>query len=88
VTNLPITINHEVIDNQVIAGDITTTLKTQKQLDEYHYRISDILESITDGFIALNRDWRVTYWNKEAERLLRMPRKHIIGKKSGKHTMM
>jgi PAS domain S-box-containing protein len=81
VTNLPIVINQEVIGIHVIARDITATIKTQKRLDEYHYRITDILDSITDGFIALNRDWRVTYWNKAAERLLRMPRKHIIGKK-------
>ncbi|SDK01599.1 PAS domain S-box-containing protein [Pedobacter sp. ok626] len=49
-------------------------------ITDYHYRISDILESITDGFIALDREWMVTYWNKEAERLLLMPREYMIGK--------
>ncbi|SMC62223.1 PAS domain-containing protein [Pedobacter nyackensis] len=80
VTNLPIVINQEVIGVHVIAKDITAITKTQKQLDDYHYRISDILESITDAFIALDRDLIVTYWNKEAERLLLMSREHMIGK--------
>lgn len=80
VTNLPIVIDQEVIGIHVIAKDITAIVRAQKQLDEYHHRISDILESITDGFIALNKDWVVTYWNKEAERLLLMSRKEIMGK--------
>ena len=32
-----------------------------------------ILESITDGFLALDRDWRLTYVNAEAERIYRKP---------------
>lgn len=80
VTNLPIVIDQEVIGIHVIAKDITLSTQTQKQLNDYHTRISDILESIGDGFIALNKDWIVTYWNKEAERLLHMPRKEVIGK--------
>lgn len=80
ITNLPIVINKEVIGVHAIGKDITMLTQTKKQLDEYHNRVSDILESITDGFIALNKDWVVTYWNREAERLLLMPRKEIIGK--------
>ena len=34
-------------------------------------RPSRILESITDGFLALDRDWRITYVNAEAERINR-----------------
>src|SRR5690606_12613960 len=29
----------------------------------------DILESITDAFVAFDRNWRVTYWNKAAENI-------------------
>ncbi len=39
-----------------------------------------ILESITDGFIALDRDWRITYVNGEAERLNGMRREAMIGR--------
>ena len=30
----------------------------------------EILESITDAFLAVDRDWRVTYVNRESERIL------------------
>jgi PAS domain S-box-containing protein len=42
-------------------------------------RLKDILESITDGFFAVNRDWIVTYYNQAAERML-LPREQIINK--------
>ena len=40
---------------------------------------SNILESITDAFFAIDNNWMVTYWNKEAERILHMPRQQIVG---------
>jgi PAS domain S-box-containing protein len=39
-----------------------------------------ILESIGDGFYAIDRDWVITYWNKEAEHLLSIKRDDILGK--------
>jgi PAS domain S-box-containing protein len=39
-----------------------------------------ILESITDGFIALDSEWRFTHINAEAERLNGMRREDQIGK--------
>jgi PAS domain S-box-containing protein len=39
-----------------------------------------ILESITDGFIALDREWRFTHVNAEAERINGMRREDMIGK--------
>ena len=43
-------------------------------------RINSILESITDAFFALDRQWRFTYVNREAERLLRKKREELLGK--------
>lgn len=50
------------------------------QLREYQQRIANILESFTDGFFELAMDWTVTYFNKEAERMLMISRSEIIGK--------
>ena len=80
ITNLPIIINQQVIGVHVIAKDITVLKETERQLREYHKRISDILESTTDGFYAVDGDWTVTYWNREAERLLFMSREDVIGR--------
>jgi PAS domain S-box-containing protein len=38
------------------------------------------LESITDAFYAIGRDWRFTYLNRQAEALLGRSRKDLTGK--------
>ncbi|MBV9401053.1 MAG: PAS domain S-box protein [Bryobacterales bacterium] len=44
-------------------------------------RAINILENMSDGFFALDRDWRITYANAEAERLTGMRREDIVGKR-------
>nr|WP_294903018.1 PAS domain S-box protein [uncultured Lacibacter sp.] len=41
---------------------------------------NNILESIGDAFFAVDRNWVVSYWNKEAEALLATKREAIVGK--------
>ncbi|MGE5523798.1 MAG: PAS domain S-box protein [Rhodospirillaceae bacterium] len=43
-------------------------------------RVINILESITDAFFAVDRNWRFTYVNREAERLLRRSRNELLGR--------
>jgi PAS domain S-box-containing protein len=43
-------------------------------------RLTTTLESITDGFHILDRDWRITYLNQEAERLVGRSRNELLGK--------
>ncbi|MEW5857831.1 MAG: PAS domain S-box protein [Cyanobacteriota bacterium] len=43
-------------------------------------QISSILESITDGFTTVDCNWRFTYVNEEAARLLQTPREELLGK--------
>ncbi len=43
-------------------------------------RLAAMLESITDAFFTLNRDWQFTYLNTEAEKLLRRERGELLGK--------
>jgi PAS domain S-box-containing protein len=40
----------------------------------------NVLESIGDAFFAVNERWMVTYWNKMAETILKMPRSMVLGK--------
>jgi PAS domain S-box-containing protein len=42
--------------------------------------IADIFESITDAFFALDKEWRFTYLNSEAEQLLNRTREELVGK--------
>ncbi len=43
-------------------------------------RIRSILESITDSFMALDRQWRYIYVNRQAEDLLGRPREQLLGR--------
>ncbi|MBI2954678.1 MAG: response regulator [Chloroflexi bacterium] len=45
-----------------------------------HQRVLDILESINDAFVALNHQWRFTYVNREAEKILRRSWAELIDK--------
>ena len=42
--------------------------------------LSNVLERITDGFFALDSQWRITYMNAEAKKLLRSSEPNVIGK--------
>lgn len=61
-------------------GGRDSNVDYQQQLYLYQQRISNILESFTDAFFEVTNDWTVTYWNKQAEVLLEMPREMILGK--------
>lgn len=39
-----------------------------------------ILESIGDAFFALDKDWIITYWNKEASKIFQLSASEMIGK--------
>ncbi len=43
-------------------------------------RLSNVLESITDGFVTLDANWRMTYVNRRAQRILGRSRQHLIGR--------
>jgi len=42
-------------------------------------QIREILGSISDAFYALDKDWKFTYFNKEAENLLKRTEKELLG---------
>lgn len=39
-----------------------------------------ILDRIADAFVAFDHEWRYTYFNREAERLLRLRREDVLGR--------
>ncbi len=63
-----------------IAKDSTDRIKAEQIAKDHANRIVSILESITDGFFTVDGDWNVTYWNSEAERILRRSRGKMLGK--------
>lgn len=56
------------------------TARTEAALRERREATTRILESITDGFFAVDAEWRFTYVNREAERLLQRSRSELLGR--------
>jgi diguanylate cyclase (GGDEF)-like protein/PAS domain S-box-containing protein len=61
-------------------ADITERKRAEAELQESNRRIVEILESMGEGFLSLDQEWRVSYVNREAERILQRARREILGK--------
>ncbi|MDI9866522.1 PAS domain S-box protein [Flectobacillus sp. DC10W] len=70
--------NNQIVSLFTIFTDISERKKHERDLEQYNVQITNILESITDGFFAVNHQYTVTYMNAEAERLLGMSRNFLI----------
>jgi PAS domain S-box-containing protein len=62
------------------AVDLTDHKKVGRALRKTHRALAGVLESISDNFYALDRQWRFTYINAGAERYLDVPRESLLGK--------
>ncbi len=60
--------------------DIDEKKRAELDLVEALQEKVNILESISDGFFALDRDCKVTYWNSAAEKILQKSREEMLGK--------
>jgi diguanylate cyclase (GGDEF)-like protein/PAS domain S-box-containing protein len=64
----------------VLCQDVSAHREAGEALEAARARVAGILESITDGFFALDAAWRFTYVNREAERMLRRARGELLGR--------
>ncbi|HLL40941.1 MAG TPA: PAS domain S-box protein, partial [Rubrobacteraceae bacterium] len=60
--------------------DITQSKRAEEELRKSGERITNILESITDAFVAVDRQWRFTYLNERALTTLQRTREELLGK--------
>jgi PAS domain S-box-containing protein len=60
--------------------EVTDRLLTEHALRAERDRTAAILESISDAFYTVDRDWRLTYVNRIAEAWWGLPRESLIGK--------
>lgn len=72
---------HDSSINGIIINsrDITQRKLSESQLEKSQKQIVNILENITDGFCALNRQWQFTYVNPKAEECLHRKRQELLG---------
>lgn len=76
-------INEEKNSKEIllICRDITQRKKMEKKLNESNERIHNILESISDGFVAIDNEARFIYVNKAAVKILNNSRDKLLGYK-------
>ncbi|MEX0695026.1 MAG: PAS domain-containing protein [Rhodospirillales bacterium] len=60
--------------------DITTLREAQTKADDAEWERINVLESISDGFFAVDEDWSFTYLNQQASVLLERSREELLGK--------
>jgi diguanylate cyclase (GGDEF)-like protein/PAS domain S-box-containing protein len=60
-------------------ADLTGVKRSSAALRAMSRKLVNTLESMTDAFYTLDQEWRFTYLNTEAERLLQRPRRELIG---------
>lgn len=63
-----------------ITIDITELKNTKDLLREKAKELNKILDSITDGFFQIDKEWRFTYVNKTFEEVCNIDKKDILGK--------
>ena len=66
--------------NEELGGEMAVRHKAEAQGRRNQERLLDILESISDGFFTLDRQWRFTYVNNEAARLWRRSLDELLGR--------
>jgi PAS domain S-box-containing protein len=59
--------------------DISERKASEAESRELAARLTSTLESLTDGFFTLDREWRFTYVNREAEQMFKLPRTELLG---------
>ncbi|MFP5042704.1 PAS domain S-box protein [Parasediminibacterium sp. JCM 36343] len=86
VKSMPIYVDNAIVGIYCIVTNITNKLKKDKEikeaienLEKANIEKNNILESITEGFFAIDSNWKFLYCNKVVERILRMEHKKIIG---------
>ncbi|MGH7466804.1 MAG: sensor histidine kinase [Longimicrobiales bacterium] len=71
----------------LLAGGLRNRLKRvieqERELrdvaDRERERSARILDTMTDGFITITRDWRITFANRRAEQILNVTRERMVG---------
>ncbi|AEH37224.1 PAS domain-containing protein [Halopiger xanaduensis] len=58
---------------------IETERRLQRRKHDLETELSEILGRVSDGFYALDEEWRFTHVNERAEELLGYPREELVG---------
>ncbi|MCM2301949.1 MAG: PAS domain S-box protein [Flavobacteriaceae bacterium] len=63
-----------------IVTDITERKKAETEIQAKHKLVVDTLESMSDAFVSLDKNWCYTYMNEKAGKIFNRDPKQLIGK--------
>ncbi|MCW1923927.1 PAS domain S-box protein [Luteolibacter arcticus] len=69
----------EIVGCILVFHDISERHRAEVEQLEARQQLATTLESVTDGFMRYDRDWRIVYVNAEAERINRLTRSEMLG---------
>ena len=73
-------ISEEIRQEQKLKQLLDQTKKLHQQEEDSRVLLENVLDSITDGFFIIDRNWTVLFWNKAAENILQKTEEELIGK--------
>jgi PAS domain S-box-containing protein len=62
-----------------VAWEIAMRKFAEEELKKAYKKLNATLESIRDGFLSVDREWRITYLNKSGAELLGVKREDLVG---------
>src|SRR5258708_21582127 len=71
-----VAVNKDITENKLAQQERENA---EMQLRQYSEQMTNILESIRDGFFVLDKDFRFSLWNHEAERITRLSSAEMVG---------
>ncbi len=70
----------KIVGEILLAEDITERKKAEAELRESQRRMADIIESLPDPTVVIDRGGRVLYWNREMVEITGFPASDMVGK--------
>lgn len=64
----------------IFSEDITKRKQDEEKIANNEVKYRSLIESITDGFLAIDTNWRFTYINKVAEKILRRTATELLNR--------
>ena len=80
VVKIPLVENGRVVGVHMMARDITEKTTAQQLITQQAAELHMVLESITDAFLSMDQEEKLSYINSEGERLLNLCHKEALGK--------